>query len=127
MDAVHGRNGYSFGGARLRVEIAGGANRRGPVSGGPRRFSGQRSEHRIEITGLPPSGSWQDLKDFCRESGDVLYSDVGASGVGTVEFLREEDMRDAVANLDGKKFTSHTGETTYVTVKRAGGGRSSGG
>lgn len=57
--------------------------------------------------GLPPSGSWQDLKDHMREAGDVCYADVFRDGTGVVEFVRKEDMTYAVRKLDNTKFRSH--------------------
>ncbi len=36
----------------------------------------RRSNYRVLVTGLPPTGSWQDLKDHMREAGDVCYADV---------------------------------------------------
>ena len=59
------------------------------------------------IEGLPPSGSWQDLKDHMREAGDVCYSDVYKDGTGVVEFLQYEDMKYAARKLDDSKFRSH--------------------
>lgn len=59
------------------------------------------------LTGLPKSGSWQDLKDHMREAGDVCYADVFNDGSGMVEFLRYEDMRYAVKYLSDSKFRSH--------------------
>lgn len=59
------------------------------------------------ITGLPPSGSWQDLKDHMREAGDVCYADVYKDGTGVVEFLRYEDMKNSIRKLDDSKFRSH--------------------
>ena len=57
--------------------------------------------------GLPPTGSWQDLKDHMREAGDVCYADVFKDGTGVVEFLRYDDMKYAVRKLDDTKFRSH--------------------
>lgn len=57
--------------------------------------------------GLPPSGSWQDLKDHMREAGDVCYADSFKDGTGVVEFLRHEDMKYAVKKLDDSRFRSH--------------------
>ena len=57
--------------------------------------------------GLPPTGSWQDLKDHMREAGDVCYADVYKDGTGVVEFLRYEDMKYAAKKLDDSKFRSH--------------------
>lgn len=59
------------------------------------------------MTGLPPSGSWQDLKDHMREAGDVCFADVFKDGTGVVEFLRYEDMKYAVKKLDDSRFRSH--------------------
>ncbi|CAG5125381.1 unnamed protein product, partial [Candidula unifasciata] len=66
---------------------------------------------------LPPSGSWQDLKDHMREAGDVCYADAFKDGTGVVEFLRKEDMKYAVRKLDDTKFRSHEGEVAYIRVK----------
>lgn len=57
--------------------------------------------------GLPPSGSWQDLKDHMREAGDVCYADVYRDGTGVVEYLRHDDMKYALRKLDDTKFKSH--------------------
>jgi RNA recognition motif-containing protein len=62
---------------------------------------------KIVLTGLPPSGSWQDLKDHMREAGDVCFADVFKDGTGVVEFLRYEDMKYAVKKLDDSRFRSH--------------------
>ncbi len=59
------------------------------------------------MTGLPPTGSWQDLKDHMREAGDVVFTDVYKDGTGVVEFSRRDDMKWAVKNLDDTKFKSH--------------------
>lgn len=59
------------------------------------------------ISGLPPSGSWQDLKDHMREAGDVCFADVQRDGEGVVEFLRREDMEYALRRLDRTEFRSH--------------------
>uniref|UniRef100_A0A671LVS7 Serine and arginine rich splicing factor 9 n=1 Tax=Sinocyclocheilus anshuiensis TaxID=1608454 RepID=A0A671LVS7_9TELE len=123
-DAVFGRNGYGFGDNKLRVEYprSSGSKFSGPAGGGgggPRgRFGppSRRSEFRVIVTGLPPSGSWQDLKDHMREAGDVCFADVQRDGEGVVEFLRREDMEYALRRLDSTEFRSHQGETSYIRV-----------
>ena len=57
--------------------------------------------------GLPPTGSWQDLKDHMREAGDVCFADVYKDGTGVVEFLHKDDMRYAIKKLDDSRFKSH--------------------
>ncbi|XP_058014152.1 serine/arginine-rich splicing factor 9 isoform X2 [Ahaetulla prasina] len=73
-DAVYRRNGYDYGQCRLRVEFPKPSRGRGGgFGGGPRGRNGppsRRSEFRVLVSGLPPSGSWQDLKDHMREAGD---------------------------------------------------------
>lgn len=98
-----GRGGFGGGGG-------GGGGDRQP--GNPRR-----SDYRCLVSGLPPSGSWQDLKDHMREAGDVCYTDVYKDGTGVVEFMRYEDMTYAARKLDDSKFRSHEGETSYIRVK----------
>ncbi|TRY87560.1 hypothetical protein DNTS_025178 [Danionella cerebrum] len=65
---------------------------------------------------LPPTGSWQDLKDHMREAGDVCFADVQKDGEGVVEFLRREDMEYALRRLNGTEFRSHQGETSFIQV-----------
>lgn len=124
-DAVQARDGYDYDGYRLRVEF--------PRGNGPSSFRGRngasssssrgrgpparRSQYRVLVSGLPPSGSWQDLKDHMREAGDVCFADVYKDGTGVVEFLRYEDMKYAFKKLDDSRFRSHEGETSYVRVK----------
>lgn len=66
-----------------------------------------QSHMTFPTTGLPATGSWQDLKNHMREAGDVCYVDVYKDGTGVVEFLRYEDMKYAARKLDDSKFRSH--------------------
>nr|CAG4637477.1 EOG090X0HR1 [Ceriodaphnia reticulata]SVE73289.1 EOG090X0HR1 [Ceriodaphnia reticulata] len=148
-DAVHARDGYDYDGYRLRVEFprgsqnSGGGHRGSGRSGGRGGDSGgggsgsnggrsrgppaRRTNYRVIVTGLPPTGSWQDLKDHMREAGDVCYADTYKDGTGMVEFLRYEDMKYAIKKLDDSRFRSHEGEVSYVRVKEdSGDGRSGG-
>uniref|UniRef100_H3BZ85 Serine/arginine-rich splicing factor 9 n=1 Tax=Tetraodon nigroviridis TaxID=99883 RepID=H3BZ85_TETNG len=114
-DAVYGRNGYVFGDSKLRVE----PRSTGAKFGGPRGRFGpptRRSDFRVIVSGLPPTGSWQDLKDHMREAGDVCFADVQRDGEGVVEFLRREDMEYALRRLDRTEFRSHQGETAFIRV-----------
>lgn len=112
-DAVKARDGYDYDGYRLRVEF--------PRGGGPGSFRSsrndrsrsnrgavtKRSQYRVLVSGLPPSGSWQDLKDHMREAGDVCFADTYKDGTGVVEFLRYDDMKYAIKKLDDSRFRSH--------------------
>ena len=120
---MKGRDGYVFDGYRIRVEFPRGASRSGGDYGGgggggggwrgggrPGGFGGRPRAprgHQLLVSGLPTTGSWQDLKDHFRQAGDVIYTDVYKDGTGTVEFSRYEHMKRALRDLDDSKFRSH--------------------
>merc|ERR1712141_363850 len=90
-DAVYARDGYDYDGYKLRVEFPrggggsfrGGRGDRGGYRGDRRPGPpARRSQYRVLVTGLPPTGSWQDLKDHMREAGDVCFADVYKDGTG---------------------------------------------
>lgn len=84
---------------------------------GNNRSAARRSQYRVVVSGLPSSGSWQDLKDHMREAGDVCFADVYKDGTGVVEFLRHEDMKYAIKKLDDSRFRSHEGEVAYINIR----------
>jgi arginine/serine-rich splicing factor 1/9 len=119
-DAVRERDGYTFDGCKLRVEYPrssargrggrgrdgyGGfrGGRGGGFGGGGRKPRG----YQLLVSGLPETGSWQDMKDHFREAGDVIFAESYKDGTGTVEFSRYEHMKRALRDLDGSKFRSH--------------------
>jgi len=142
-DAIAQRDGYYYDGYSLRVELPKNSTDRLGMRGGGRGGGGgfrggrggfgagrggppsRRTQYRVLVSGLPPSGSWQDLKDHMREAGDVCYADVFKDGTGVVEFQRRDDMRYAVKKLDDTKFRSHEGEVSYLRVKEDSNQRSS--
>jgi len=139
QDAIKGRDGYEISGHRIRVELPqsksfpssggsggfrGGGGSRGGFSGRGRGRGGgppRRSDYRLLVSGLPPTGSWQDIKDHMREAGEVVYADVFRDGTGVVEFSHKDDMEWAVKNLDDSKFKSHEGESSFIRIKVDGG------
>ncbi|KAK3902567.1 hypothetical protein C8A05DRAFT_33747 [Staphylotrichum tortipilum] len=111
-DVVPAFHGSDFMGERLTVQFARGSRHREQPGGGfpqdrnaaPRP---RRTPHRMQITGLPNDTSWQDLKDFARQSGlDVVFSETNrnAPNEGFVEFETAADLRTAVEKLDGREF-----------------------
>ncbi|KAL7913309.1 hypothetical protein GGI35DRAFT_286390 [Trichoderma velutinum] len=107
-DVVPAFHGSDFMGERLTVQFARGTRHReggmGHERAPPRP---RRTPHRMQITGLPNDTSWQDLKDFARQSSlDVVYSETGrdSNGRGFVEFETAADLRTAVEKLDGREF-----------------------
>lgn len=121
-DAVRNRDGKEFEGFRLRVEFPRGRERpsrfkNGSGSGARSNAPQRRSKFRVKVTGLPSSGSWQDLKDHMREVGEVCFADVYKGGEGVVEFVNYDDMRYAIKKLNNTKFKSHEGDTSYIKLR----------
>jgi len=117
-DVVPAFHGSEFMGERLVVQFARG-NQPRPRDGyhdAPRMAPRpRRTVHRMTITGLPFETSWQDLKDFARQSGlDVVYSEVtrerDANGTakGFVEYETAADLATAVEKLDNSDFKGST-------------------
>ena len=124
-DAVQARDNYDLDGYRIRVEFPrastkgrssgsrgyGGGNYRGGGGGGRGRGRGGNFRrgrgYECLISGLPPSGSWQDLKDHFREAGDIVYADAYRDGTGVVAFSKMDQVRRAVRDLNDSKFRSH--------------------
>ncbi|KAI9825619.1 MAG: hypothetical protein M1832_000963 [Thelocarpon impressellum] len=110
-DVVPAFHGKVFKGERIRVQFAKG-NRQRDSMANPERIQPRprRTQYRMQISGLPAETSWQDLKDFARQSGcDVVYSDAGHDhdGKGFVEFETAADLKTAVEALDGRDFKEH--------------------
>ncbi|KAL6236898.1 hypothetical protein BDW75DRAFT_238838 [Aspergillus navahoensis] len=107
-DIVPAFHGSDFKGERLTVQFARGPRRKenfpAPTDR-PNLPRPRRTIFRMIISGLPET-SWQDLKDFARQSGlDVVYSETGREpGRGIVEFETANDLKAAVEKLDGREF-----------------------
>ncbi|RAR07430.1 electron transfer flavoprotein-ubiquinone oxidoreductase [Stemphylium lycopersici] len=112
-DAMDARDvvpdGSDFMGERLIVQFARGSRARNenftPHERVPPRP--RRTPYRMRIANLPVETSWQDLKDFARQSGlDVVYSEVGRErdGTGFVEYETAADLKTAVEKLDRREF-----------------------
>ncbi|CDP17191.1 unnamed protein product [Coffea canephora] len=126
-DAIRGRDGYNFDGHRLRVELAHGG--RGSSSsydryssynsGGSRGGVSRRSDYRVLVTGLPPSASWQDLKDHMRRAGDVCFSQVfrDRDGMrGIIDYTNYDDKKYAIRKLDDSLFRNQYSRA-YIRVE----------
>ncbi|KAJ6281141.1 hypothetical protein J3E71DRAFT_241411 [Bipolaris maydis] len=108
-DVVPAFHGSDFMGERLIVQFARGSRARNenftPHERVPPRP--RRTPYRMRIANLPVETSWQDLKDFARQSGlDVVYSEVGRErdGTGFVEYETAADLKTAVEKLDRREF-----------------------
>ena len=52
----------------------------------------QQTEYRVIVTGLPPSASWQDLKDHMRKAGEPTYTDVVSENLAPSGVRRGVDV-----------------------------------
>nr|XP_019603959.1 PREDICTED: serine/arginine-rich splicing factor 6 [Rhinolophus sinicus] len=122
-DAVYELNGKDLCGERVIVEHARGPRRDrdgysygSRSSGGgysSRRTSGRdkygppvRTEFRLIVENLSSRCSWQDLKDFMRQAGEVTYADAHKerTNEGVIEFRSYSDMKRALDKLDGTEI-----------------------
>uniref|UniRef100_A0A1B6M4Z8 RRM domain-containing protein n=1 Tax=Graphocephala atropunctata TaxID=36148 RepID=A0A1B6M4Z8_9HEMI len=128
-DAVYELNGKELLGERVSVEKARGTPRGSDVWRGsghgrslaplPRRPSRARdrepdhrisdrygpptrTEYRLIVENLSTRVSWQDLKDYMRQAGEVTYADAHKDrrNEGVVEFATSSDMKNALDKLD---------------------------
>ncbi|OLL23021.1 Serine/arginine-rich splicing factor 4 [Neolecta irregularis DAH-3] len=115
-NAIKDVHGKKFFGERINVEFAQVSRRyrdddhdpyrRGPPTREPIRSNRPtRSGNRVLIDGLSTETSWQDLKDFMREAGQVCFADVPRErdGRGVIEYAQREDMLKAIETLNGKE------------------------
>jgi len=117
-DCIYELNEKELLGSRLQVEYAkqsgGGRDERGGGGGG--RYGGggggggysskygrpYNTEYRVIIENLSTRCSWQDVKDYFRQAGEVTFAKCHREkmGEGVVEFASSKDMRNAIRKLD---------------------------
>merc|ERR1711872_485670 len=104
-------------GERVIVEHAKGTERgRGGVFTSMSRSRKQRAlerygsplktKYRLVVENLSTRVSWQDLKDYCRQSGEVTYADAHKRkrGEALICLATYEDMRNIIRKLDGTEL-----------------------
>lgn len=128
-DAVYELNGKELCGERVSIEHARGSGRRGQERGGggydrghdrghgghsgsrrnnwtdnppPRYGPPTRTDYRLVVENLSTRVSWQDLKDYMRQAGEVTYADAHKQhrNEGVVEFASYSDLKTAIDKLD---------------------------
>uniref|UniRef100_A0A3P9DLT3 Serine and arginine rich splicing factor 4 n=1 Tax=Maylandia zebra TaxID=106582 RepID=A0A3P9DLT3_9CICH len=114
-DAVYDLNGKELCGERVIVEHTrgprgGGGGGGGGGRSGYGRWGGRdrygppiRTDYRLIVENLSSRCSWQDLKDYMRQAGEVTYADThkGRKNEGVIEFRLYSDMKRALEKLDG--------------------------
>lgn len=108
-DAVYELNGKKILGERVTVEKARGTPRgrdqwssRNDYRSHERYGPPTRTNHRLIVENLSSRVSWQDLKDYMRQAGEVTYADAHKQhrNEGVVEFASYSDMKNALEKLD---------------------------
>lgn len=112
-DAVYELNGKRLLGERVTVERARGTPRgrdqwtgrdtrhRNNFGNNERYGPPTRTDHRLIVENLSSRVSWQDLKDYMRQAGEVTYADAHKyRNEGVVEFASYSDMKNALEKLD---------------------------
>ncbi|KAG8835882.1 hypothetical protein FRC17_000432 [Serendipita sp. 399] len=146
-DVVRNFNGKTFMGSELIVEQAkesrprrgyedrggsyrgGGGGGDGGYRGGGGGGRGPRAPGiRLVVTGVSRDTSWQDLKDFARQAGNVSFADIDRDvpNQGVIEFPTREEADQAIRDLDGKDIRG-VSVRVYIDERRSGGGGGGGG
>jgi len=120
-DAVKEMGGKRLLGERVRLEFAKGERR-----GSDRdRYEGGQG-YRVLVENLSSNTAWQDLKDYMKQAGEVLYCKAhhDRQGEGMVEFQKRGDMEWAIDKLDS---TELDGRRIRVIMESGGSGSGRGG
>merc|ERR1712062_473635 len=67
---------------------------------------GKRTGFKLIVENLSSRTSWQDLKDYMRQAGEIMYTNTHniRSGEGLVEFGSRSDMEWALDKLDNTEL-----------------------
>lgn len=84
-----------------------------------------RTEYRVIVENLSSRVSWQDLKDYMRQAGEVTYADAHKQrrNEGVVEFASHSDMRNAIEKLDDTELNGRCIRLIEDRRGSGGGGR----
>jgi len=65
-----------------------------------------RTKYRVIVENLSTRVSWQDLKDYLREAGEVTYADAHKhrQNEGVVDFASYDDMKRAIEKMDNTEI-----------------------
>ncbi|RXN16735.1 serine arginine-rich splicing factor 5-like isoform X2 [Labeo rohita] len=79
-----------------------------------------RTENRLIVENLSSRVSWQDLKDFMRQAGEVTFADAHRPKLneGVVEFATHSDLKNALEKLSGKEINGRKIKLVEATKKK---------
>lgn len=111
--AIKEMNGKTYWGSRLKVQ---------PHIEQPKKNTMTREPNpacQATVLNLDQTVSWQDLKDFARQAGDVVYASIVTKGqrrFGLIEFADEATVINACKELSGKKIANNKLEIVHMPV-----------
>jgi len=142
-DAVYDLHGRELCGERVILEHAKGPGRgrvednryRGGYGGPPPRYERERerptwvdkygpatrTNYRVDVGNLSSRVSWQDLKDYMRQAGEVSYAEAHKErkNEGFVEFATRGDMKNAITKLSGTEINGRKIELSEHRYERS--------
>lgn len=74
---------------------------------------GPKKSDTIMVKNLPSNTTWQSLKDYFRDCGDIKFSEVGSKGFGIIRFASEWDAERAITLKHLSRFDGHLIEVIY--------------
>ena len=83
------------------------------------------TEFWLIVENLSSRCSWQDLKDFMRQAGEVIYADAPhkeRTNEGVIEFRSYSDMKHALNKLDGTEINAEILGSLKINHEQAIGG-----
>ena len=97
-DRDYGGGDYSYNRSRDDRHGSGGRSRRYPPP--------SNTKYRVIVENLSSKCSWQDLKDYLREGGEVTYAEAHQKikNEGIVDFATYSDMKTAIDKLDNTEL-----------------------
>jgi len=81
--------------------------------GGGDMVMGPKKSDTIMVKNLPSSTTWQNLKDYFRDCGEIKFSEVGSKGFGIIRFASEWDAERAITLKHLSRFEGHIIEVIY--------------
>ncbi|CAM4693758.1 unnamed protein product [Leuciscus chuanchicus] len=80
-----------------------------------------RTENRLIVENLSSRVSWQDLKDFMRQAGEVTFADAHRPKLneGVVEFASHNDLKNAMEKLSGKEINGRKIKLVEASRKKS--------
>ncbi|XP_056150327.1 serine and arginine rich splicing factor 5b isoform X1 [Lampris incognitus] len=113
---LRGGRGRGGGGGRFPDRYV-----RGSQDGRSRNPPPMRTENRLIVENLSSRVSWQDLKDFMRQAGEVTFADAHRPKLneGVVEFASHSDLKNALEKLSGKEINGRKIKLIEAAKKRS--------